>query len=51
MDGVVPEYNKYSDAKLDEHKQQTNALLKEYLEHLDATKLRAGLSDVMHISG
>ncbi|KAL1984601.1 hypothetical protein VTN96DRAFT_8903 [Rasamsonia emersonii] len=50
MGGVVPEYGKYSDALLEDHKKQVDTLLKAYIEHLEAIKLRAGLADVLHIS-
>lgn len=50
MDGAVPEYGRYSDALLNDHKKQVNTWLTTYIEHLEATKLRQGLSDVLQIS-
>lgn len=50
MDGAVPEYSRYSDALLNDHKKQVNTWLTTYIEHLEATKLRQGLSDVLQIS-
>jgi methionyl-tRNA synthetase len=50
MGGAVPDYEKYSDPLLEDHKKQVNALLKSYIAHLEAIKLRAGLVDVLHIS-
>ncbi|GAD92485.1 methionyl-tRNA synthetase [Paecilomyces variotii No. 5] len=50
MEGKVPDFTKYSDDVLKEHKKQVNAYLKEYLEHMEAMKQRQGLSDVLHIS-
>lgn len=51
MGGIVPNYSEHFDALFDDHKKQSDLLLKDYIAHLDATKLRAGLSDVLHISG
>lgn len=51
MGGVVPDYNKYSESFIDEHRKQVNAQLKTYLEHAEAIKLRQGLSDALHLSG
>lgn len=50
MDGVVPDYTKYTDERLEEHKKETNELLKTYVSNLEAIKLRAGLATVMQIS-
>ncbi|KAJ9203718.1 hypothetical protein DTO166G4_6650 [Paecilomyces variotii] len=50
MESKVPDFTKYSDEVLEEHKKQVNAHLKEYLEHMEAMKQRQGLSDVLHIS-
>ncbi|KAL1848586.1 hypothetical protein Plec18167_002210 [Paecilomyces lecythidis] len=50
MEGKVPDFTKYSDEVLEEHKKQVNTYLKEYLEHMEAMKQRQGLSDVLHIS-
>ncbi|OJJ47331.1 hypothetical protein ASPZODRAFT_2128988 [Penicilliopsis zonata CBS 506.65] len=50
MGGVVPDYTKYTSEGLEEHKKQANALLKSYLDNFEAMKMRAALSDVLHIS-
>jgi methionyl-tRNA synthetase len=50
LDGVVPDYTKYTDERLEEHKKEVNEALQTYIANLDAIKLRAGLSTVMHIS-
>ncbi|KAJ9148351.1 Methionyl-tRNA synthetase [Pleurostoma richardsiae] len=49
-ESVVPDYTKYSDEYLENHKKEVNAVLKEYLADLEATKLRAGLANVMNLS-
>lgn len=51
MDGVVPDYTRYTDKRLEEHKKETNEALKLYTSHLEGIKLRAGLATVMQISG
>ncbi|KAI5464653.1 tRNA synthetases class I (M)-domain-containing protein [Mariannaea sp. PMI_226] len=50
MDGVVPDYTKYTDERLEEHKKEVNEALATYISNLEAIKLRAGLSTLMHIS-
>ncbi|PGH23152.1 methionine-tRNA ligase [Polytolypa hystricis UAMH7299] len=50
MGGLVPDYTQYTDASLDEHKKQVNDLLRGYITHLDAIKLRQGIADILHIS-
>ncbi|KAK7421284.1 hypothetical protein QQZ08_010000 [Neonectria magnoliae] len=50
MDGKVPDYTKYTDERIEEHKKETNEALKTYISNLEAIKLRAGLATVMHIS-
>jgi methionyl-tRNA synthetase len=50
MNATVPDYTKYSDSILDSHKAEVNNALKEYIAYMEATKLRAGLAHVMHIS-
>jgi methionyl-tRNA synthetase len=50
MDSVVPDYGRYSDTLLEDHKKQVDTLLKTYIAHLEAIKLRAGLVDVLHLS-
>lgn len=49
-DSTIPDYTKYSSEGLDSHVQQVNALLKEYNEYMDATKLRDGLRIILAIS-
>ena len=49
-DSIVPDYTKYKDDYLDQHKKHVDELLQRYIGHLEAVKLRAGLSDAMHIS-
>ncbi|KAF7544482.1 hypothetical protein G7Z17_g9900 [Cylindrodendrum hubeiense] len=50
MDGIVPDYTKYTDARIEEHKKDVNEALTTYNSNLEAIKLRAGLATVMHIS-
>ncbi|WZH49000.1 tRNA synthetases class I M-domain-containing protein [Fusarium acuminatum] len=50
FDGVVPDYTKYTDERLEEHKKEVNEALKVFIDQFDAIKLRAGLASVMHIS-
>lgn len=50
MEGKVPDYTKYSDSVLEEHKKQVNIALKEYIEHMESIKQRQGLADALHIS-
>lgn len=50
MDGIVPDYTKYTDERLEEHKKEVNEALKTFIAQFDAIKLRAGLASVMHIS-
>lgn len=50
MGGLVPDYTKYSDSVLEEHKKEVNAALTEYIIHLEAIKQRQGLADILHIS-
>ncbi|KAK4252143.1 tRNA synthetases class I (M)-domain-containing protein [Corynascus novoguineensis] len=50
MDGVVPEYDLSKFPALQQHKEDVNKLLHDYVTELKAVKLRAGLSTVMSIS-
>ncbi|KFA60999.1 hypothetical protein S40285_02729 [Stachybotrys chlorohalonatus IBT 40285] len=50
MDGVVPA-SSYTDDVIEAHKQETNRVLETYREHLEATRLRAGVADILEISG
>jgi methionyl-tRNA synthetase len=47
MDGVVPEYDLSKFPALQEHKDEVNKQLQEYITSLKGLKLRAGLSAVM----
>jgi len=47
MDGVVPEYDLSKFPALQQHKEDVNKLLHDYVTELKAVKLRAGLSTVM----
>lgn len=49
MDSTVAA-STYTDAAIDAHKEATNKALATYIEHLEATKLRAGVSDILAIS-
>lgn len=49
LDGVVPE-SSYTDDVIDEHKKATNQALTLYIEHLEGTRLRAGVTDILDIS-
>ncbi|KAF7543321.1 hypothetical protein G7046_g10025 [Stylonectria norvegica] len=51
MNGLVPDYTKYTDDRLEEHKKEVNESLQAYVTNLEGIKLRAGLASVMHISG
>lgn len=50
MNSTVPDYTKYTNDFLEAHKKQVNQHLADYVEHLEANKLRAGLADALHIS-
>lgn len=47
---VVPESSGFQDASIDEFKAEVNKLLKQYVEEMDAVKVKAGLSTVLLIS-
>ncbi|PKS12771.1 hypothetical protein jhhlp_000982 [Lomentospora prolificans] len=47
---IVPDYSGFQDATIDEFKAEVNKLLKQYLEEMDAVKIKAGLSTVLLIS-
>ncbi|GAB7348164.1 hypothetical protein MBLNU459_g6176t1 [Dothideomycetes sp. NU459] len=51
-DSVVPDYTKYADENgaLAAHKKEVNEALKEYLDIMDAVKIRQGLVQALHIS-
>ncbi|XDG10003.1 hypothetical protein ABKA04_009618 [Annulohypoxylon sp. FPYF3050] len=52
LNAVVPDYTKYqdSDGWIKQFTEEINGLLQTYISHLDATKLRAGLSTALSIS-
>lgn len=51
MDGTIPAYSEEAaKAVLTEHENQVNAYLTSYNTSMDATKMRAALNDIMHIS-
>ncbi|KAI9149495.1 Methionine--tRNA ligase, cytoplasmic [Paramyrothecium foliicola] len=50
LDSKVPAAD-YTDEVIETHKSQTNQVLAAYIEHLEATKLRAGVQDILEISG
>ncbi|KAI0386019.1 tRNA synthetases class I (M)-domain-containing protein [Hypomontagnella monticulosa] len=52
LNAAVPKYQNYADSgdALKQHKEEVNALLQTYIENLQATKLRAGLSTILSIS-
>jgi methionyl-tRNA synthetase len=50
MDGVVPEYDLSKFPALQQHREEVEKLLQDYVAHLKGVKLRAGLSIVMNIS-
>lgn len=47
MDGVVPEYDISKFPALQQHKEEVDKHLQEYISHLKTLKLRAGLSAIM----
>lgn len=49
MNGVIPAAE-YTDELIENHKQQARQVLASYLEHMEATKLRAGVSDILAFS-
>ena len=51
MESTVPDYTKYTDKALDDYKTQIQEHLTSYIAALEAQKLRAGLSEALHISG
>lgn len=53
MGGVVPDYTKYVDdsGSFEAHKAEVDALLQTYITDLRGTKLRAGLTTILGISG
>lgn len=50
MESTVPDYTKYTDESFKQHIAEVNTALTEYIEAMEATKLRAGLTLVQHIS-
>jgi methionyl-tRNA synthetase len=49
-DSVIPDYTKYDDEYLTEHKKKVNELLKRYINELEDVKIRAALSTALHLS-
>lgn len=47
LDGVVPEYDITKFPALQQHKDEVNKHLQEYINDMKHVKLRAGLADVM----
>jgi methionyl-tRNA synthetase len=47
---IVPRGDEYTDEIIDNHKKEARESLATYLEHLEATKLRAGVSDILAFS-
>ncbi len=50
MDGVVPQYDLSKFPALQQHKEEVDKHLQEYIANLKAVKLRAGLSAIMRYS-
>ncbi|EGS20831.1 methionyl-tRNA synthetase-like protein [Thermochaetoides thermophila DSM 1495] len=50
FEGVIPEFDISAFPALEQHRQEVNKLLQEYITQLRGLKLRAGLSTVMSIS-
>ena len=50
MNSTVPDYTKFTNDDLEDYKKQVGAHLKNYVAALEAQKLRAGLSEALHIS-
>ncbi|KAF2204723.1 methionyl-tRNA synthetase [Delitschia confertaspora ATCC 74209] len=49
-DSKVPDYTKFSDPYFDNHQKDVNEALKQYVEELEAVKLKAGLMTAMRVS-
>ncbi|KAI1320509.1 methionyl-tRNA synthetase-like protein [Xylariaceae sp. FL0255] len=49
FDATIPRYN-HDTADFEEHKTETNALLKQYIDAMEATKLRDGIRTILLIS-
>jgi methionyl-tRNA synthetase len=50
MGGVVPEYDLSKFPALQQHKEEVDKHLQEYIANMKAVKLRAGLSAIMRYS-
>ena len=50
FDNIVPDYTQFQDPSFDTWKQQVNELLTEYIQKLDAVKIRGALATVLSIS-
>jgi len=49
-EAIVPDYNSYGEASLDILEEDINNLLAQYIQELDAVKLRAALNTILRIS-
>jgi methionyl-tRNA synthetase len=49
LDSVIPS-STFTNEAIEEHKKQTNQVLTTYIEHLEATKLRTGVHDILALS-
>lgn len=49
-DSVVPDWTKYTEPSFDEWEAEVNQVLKQYIEELEAVKIKAGLASALHIS-
>ncbi|KAK0390123.1 hypothetical protein NLU13_3696 [Sarocladium strictum] len=50
MDGVVPDGSTYTDDGLEAHKENARRVLGDYIEHMEATRLRFGVADILTFS-
>ena len=48
--GIVPNYTDYHEPSFEAWKEEINTLLTQYIQNLDAVKLRAAISTVLHVS-
>jgi methionyl-tRNA synthetase len=47
LDATIPEYRKFTDPVLEEHKAALNALLQNYISTMEAIKIRQGLNTIL----
>lgn len=50
MDGTAPRGDEYTDELIENHKRYSREALSTYIEHMEATKLRAAVSDILAFS-